>query len=233
MVNIANNLETVKASIEKAALAAGRKPDAVPLVAVTKTHPPEFIEEAIAAGHLLYGENRVQESESKWPLLKEKYVNVRLHLIGPLQSNKAASAVRLFDVIETVDRQKLARALARHMDEIGRRPRCFIQVNTGAEPQKGGILPDQADDFIRQCHDDFQLPVRGLMCIPPVDEEPSLHFALLRELAERNGVEELSMGMSADFEIAVQFGATLVRVGTAVFGTRGDYHKKDNHHQPG
>jgi len=228
-VNIANNLKTVKASIEGAAVAAGRAADAVRLVAVTKTHPPEKIEAAIEAGHLLFGENRVQESESKWPLLKEKYADAKLHLIGPLQRNKSALAVGLFDVIETVDRLKLARALARHMDEIGRRPDCFIQVNTGAEPQKAGVLPNGADKFIRQCLEEFELPIRGLMCIPPVDEEASLHFALLRQIAERNGLKELSMGMSADYEIAVQFGATLVRVGTAIFGPRGNYHQEDYH----
>lgn len=225
-MNIAKNLVTVKASIEKAALTADRPVDAVGLVAVTKTHPPEIVEQAIIAGHRLFGENRVQESESKWPLLKEKYQDARLHLIGPLQRNKAALAVGLFDVIETVDRLKLAGALARHMDETGHRPDCFIQVNTGEEPQKAGILPGEADDFIRQCSKEMELPVQGLMCIPPVDEEASLHFALLREIAERNGLRELSMGMSADYETAVQFGATLVRVGTAIFGPRGEYHRQ-------
>lgn len=175
---------------------------------------------ALEAGQRVFGENRVQEAEDKWPALRETYPDISLHLIGPLQSNKVRKAIEVFDVIETVDRPKLARALARTMDEMGKRPGCFIQVNTGAEDQKAGVLPDAADAFIAQCRDDFQLPVLGLMCIPPVDEEPSLHFQLLAEIAKRNGLSGLSMGMSGDFEIAAQFGATHVRVGSAIFGAR-------------
>ena len=204
----------------QAANAAGRAPEDVRLVAVSKAHPADAAEAALAAGHRLFGENRVQEGEAKWPGLKERFPGARLHLIGPLQRNKARAALDLFDVIETVDRPKLATHLARLMDETGRRPDCLIQVNTGAEPQKAGIPPGDADGFIAQCRDELGLPVKGLMCIPPADEEPALHFALLAEIAGRNGLAELSMGMSADYETAIRFGATLVRVGTAVFGTR-------------
>ena len=221
--DIAQNLAQVKSTIADAARAHGRGPAEVGLVAVTKTHPPAAARLAINAGHRLFGENRVQEAEAKWPELRQECADCRLHLIGPLQRNKAAMAVRLFDVIETLDRLKLAAALARHMDEAGRRPDCLIQVNTGEEAQKAGILPGQADEFIRACRDQHGLPVIGLMCIPPVDEEPAMHFALLAEIARRNGLAQLSMGMSADFETAVQFGATLVRVGTAIFGARQDY----------
>ncbi|MFP6713222.1 MAG: YggS family pyridoxal phosphate-dependent enzyme [Rhodospirillales bacterium] len=221
--NLANNLAGVKASIGAAEKEALRKKGAVNLVAVSKTHGPETIEDAIQAGQKIFGENRVQEAEAKWPDLKERNSDIRLHLIGPLQRNKAALAVSLFDVIETIDRLKLATALTRHMEEIGRRPNCFIQVNTGEESQKAGILPRETDAFIAKCRTDLNLPIVGLMCIPPVDEEPSLHFALLREIAERNELPELSMGMSADFETAIQFGATYVRVGTAIFGPRSDY----------
>jgi pyridoxal phosphate enzyme (YggS family) len=221
--DIAQNLAQVKNTIADAARGHGRDPDGVRLVAVTKTHPPATVRLAIAAGHRLFGENRVQEAESKWPELKGENPDCRLHLIGPLQRNKAALAVRLFDVIETLDRIKLASALARHMEEAGRRPDCLIQVNTGEEAQKAGVMPGQADAFIGACREDHGLPIIGLMCIPPAEEEPSLHFALLAEIARRNGLAQLSMGMSADFETAVQFGATLVRVGTAIFGTRQDY----------
>ena len=203
-----------------AANAAGRPPEGVRLVAVSKAHPAETAEAALTAGHRLFGENRVQEGEAKWPGLKARFPDARLHLIGPLQRNKARAALELFDVIETVDRPRLAAHLARLMDETGRRPDCLIQVNTGDEPQKAGIRPKDADGFIAECRDGIGLPVRGLMCIPPLDEEPSLHFALLAEIAERNGLCELSMGMSADYETAIRFGATLVRVGTAVFGPR-------------
>ena len=217
---IAENLLLVKGHMAAAANAAGRPPEDVRLVAVSKAHPAETARAALTAGHRLFGENRVQEGEAKWPGLKEAFPDARLHLIGPLQRNKARSALELFDVIETVDRPKLAAHLARLMDETGRRPDCLIQVNTGAEPQKAGISPADADRFIAQCRDEIGLPVRGLMCIPPADEEASLHFALLAEIAERNGLAELSMGMSADYETAIRFGATLVRVGTAVFGPR-------------
>ena len=218
--HIVANLSEVLDKISTAAAAAGRSPSSVDLVAVSKTHPASAIEAAVAAGQKVYGENRVQEVSQKWTALKDKYPDTRLHLIGSLQSNKARDAVCLCDVIETVDRPKLARSLARLMDEEGQRPDCLIQVNTGEEPQKAGVLPADADAFITACRDDYGLPVTGLMCIPPAHEEAALHFALLHGIAERNGLATLSMGMSADYEIAVQFGATHVRVGTAIFGTR-------------
>ena len=214
------NLERVRSELAAAAQGAGRDPASVTLVAVSKTHPVEAIMPILAAGQRVFGENRVQEAAEKWPQLRRDYSDVRLHLIGPLQSNKVRQAVALFDVIETVDRPKLARALARIMEETGLRPDCMIQVNTGEEDQKAGVKPLEADDFIALCRDQLKLPVRGLMCIPPVDEEPSLHFALLAQIAERNGLEQLSMGMSADYPVAVRFGATHVRVGTAIFGER-------------
>ncbi len=217
--DIAANLAAVRARIRAAAEGAGRG-DAVSLVAVSKTHGEDRIRPALEAGHRVFGENRVQEAETKWPALKADFADVRLHLIGPLQTNKARVAVGLADVIETIDRPKLARAVAAEMDRAGRRPDCFIEVNTGEEPQKHGVAPDQADDFVRACRDEYQLPIIGLMCVPPLNEEPSLHFALLRKIAERNGLAHLSMGMSHDFEIAIVFGATQVRVGTAIFGGR-------------
>lgn len=204
--------------IEAARAAAGGPP--VELVAVTKVHGAERIEPVLALGHRIFGENRVQEAAAKWPALRARYPDLRLHLIGPLQTNKAAEAVALFDVIETVDRPKLAAALAREMQRQDRRPDCVIQVNTGAEPQKAGVLPEDADAFIEACRITHGLPVTGLMCIPPVDDEPGLHFSLLREIARRHGLKVLSMGMSADFEIAIAFGATHVRIGSAIFGAR-------------
>ena len=218
--DIARNLAEVKAAMAGAAAKAGRAETDVRLVAVSKGHDAAAALACLDAGHRLFGENRVQEAEAKWPGLKERFPDVRLHLIGPLQTNKAAAAVHLFDAIETLDRPRLAEALARHMAAIGRRVDCFVQVNTGNEPQKAGIAPTEADAFVRLCRDDYKLPVVGLMCIPPVDEEPSMHFALLREIAKRNKLAELSMGMSSDYPIAVEFGATLVRVGTAIFGRR-------------
>lgn len=217
---VKENLERVKAAIAAAAAAAGRSASEVTLVAVAKVQPIERVRAALEAGHTVFGENRVQEAEEKWPALKAAFPSARLHLIGPLQRNKLKRAVALFDVIESVDRPELARALAREFNETGKRPECFIQVNTGEEPQKAGVMPRDADAFIAECRDALKLPVQGLMCIPPAEEEPSLHFALLREIAKRNGLAELSMGMSGDFEIAVRFGATFVRVGTAVFGLR-------------
>ncbi len=219
-LEVSSNLLAVGARIAAAAEAAGRAPGSVTLVAVSKTHPAERIRLALQAGHRVFGENRVQEAEDKWPALKAEFPDARLHLIGPLQRNKVRRAVQLCDVIETVDRPKLARALANAMDEEGRRPELLIQVNTGDEPQKNGIALAEVDAFVRRCLGEFALPVAGLMCIPPVDEEPSLHFALLREIARRNGLAELSMGMTADYPVAVQFGATMVRVGTAIFGSR-------------
>lgn len=213
-------LDSVLERIEHAAADAGRKPDEVTLVAVSKTFGPENIRPVIAAGHRVFGENRVQEAHAKWPDLKAEFPDIELHLIGPLQTNKAKEAVALFDVIETIDRPKLARVLAREMAEQGRQPNLYIQINTGEEPQKAGVLPEDADGFIAQCRDEFGLKIEGLMCIPPFDEEPSLHFALLKKIADRNGLEKISMGMSGDFETAVEFGATHVRVGSAIFGAR-------------
>lgn len=212
-------VETVEA-IAGAAREAGRDPASVRLVAVAKTHGPEAVEAALAAGQRCFGENRVQEAAGKYPAFRDGHPDLELHLIGPLQTNKVRQAVELFDVIETVDRPKLAEALAAEMAALGRRPRCLIQVNTGEEPQKAGIAPAEADGFIADCRDRLGLPVVGLMCIPPADEPPAPHFALLREIARRNGLAELSMGMSADYPVAVALGATLVRVGTAIFGRR-------------
>jgi pyridoxal phosphate enzyme (YggS family) len=223
VADIARNLAEVKAAMARAAAKAARAADEVRLIAVSKGHDADAARDCLVAGHRLFGENRVQEAEMKWPALKEQFPDARLHLIGPLQTNKAAAAVRLFDAIETLDRPRLAEALARHMDAIGRRVDCFIQVNTGNEPQKAGVAPAETDAFVRLCRDDYKLPLVGLMCIPPHNEEPSLHFALLREIARRNNLAQLSMGMSSDYEIAIEFGATLVRVGTAIFGVREGY----------
>ncbi|HTV90157.1 MAG TPA: YggS family pyridoxal phosphate-dependent enzyme [Stellaceae bacterium] len=217
---IRGNLEAVRGRVAAAARAAGRPADAVALVAVSKTHPVAAIGAALAAGQRVFGENRVQEALAKYPQLRQEFPDLTLHLIGPLQTNKVRDAVLHFDVIETVDRPHLAEVLAREMARANRRLPCFIEVNTGEEPQKSGVLPAAADAFIGDCRDRLGLPVEGLMCIPPEDEEPSLHFALLREIARRNSLAKLSMGMSADFEIAIGFGATHVRVGTAIFGTR-------------
>lgn len=214
------NVALVRAAIAAAATAVGRSPDEVTLVAVSKTQGPGAILQAIAAGVTTFGENRVQEAESKWPALKESFPDIRLHLIGPLQRNKIRRALALFDVIETVDRPALARNLADAMEETDRRPDLLVQVNTGLERQKAGVLPNEADAFIQGCIEELFLPIKGVMCIPPIDDEPSLHFALLLDIARRNGLAEVSMGMSADFAVAVQFGATMVRVGTAIFGAR-------------
>jgi len=222
---IAANLAAVRGRIAAAERAAGRPAGTVTLVAVSKTHPTESVRAALAAGQRIFGENRVQEALAKYPDLRPAYPDLVLHLIGPLQTNKVREAVAHFDVIETVDRPRLAEALAREMERSGRRPRCLIEVNTGEEPQKAGVLPEAADDFICDCRERLQLPVEGLMCIPPHDEEPSLHFALLREIARRNELPILSMGMSADYETAIRFGATHVRVGTAIFGARGSMTK--------
>ena len=219
-VDVGANLREVKAQIEAAEQAAGREPGEVTLVAVGKVQPVEKVEAALAQGQRIFGENRVQEAQGKWPELKARYPDVTLHLIGPLQTNKAADAIALFDVIETVDRPKLARVLAAEMKKQGRMLECFVQVNTGEEDQKAGVLPADADAFIETCRDEHGLNIVGLMCIPPADDEPALHFALLREIARRHGLEKLSMGMSGDYEIAIEFGATHVRVGTAIFGDR-------------
>lgn len=214
-------LTEVQARIAAAARAASRDPSAVTLVAVSKTHGAERIEELLRAGQRVFGENRVQEAQAKFPELKARYPDLELHLIGPLQTNKVRDAVALFDVIESVDRPKLAAELAREMAKQGRRPACFVQINTGEEEQKAGIAPGEADAFIRACVEEHKLPVVGVMCIPPADEEPALHFALLAKIAARNGLKQVSMGMSADYETAVRFGATHVRVGSALFGARG------------
>ncbi len=218
--DVPGHLAEVTDRIATAARRHGRAPGSVRLVAITKMHGADRIVPALEAGHRLYGENRVQEAQAKWPALRERFADLSLHLVGPLQTNKARDAVTLFDAIETVDRPKLAASLAKEMDRVGRRPDCFIQVNTGEEPQKAGVLPLDVDGFVAACRETYALPVVGLMCIPPIDEEPALHFALLRDMAERNGLQGLSMGMSADFETAIAFGATHVRIGTAIFGPR-------------
>ncbi|MEQ8345730.1 MAG: YggS family pyridoxal phosphate-dependent enzyme [Sneathiellaceae bacterium] len=217
---IAGRLAAVRARIEDAARNARRDPAGITLVAVAKTRPEADVRDACAAGQRVFGENRVQEAQGKYPQLRADYPDLELHLIGPLQTNKAADAVALFDVIETVDRPKLARVLAREMERAGRRPACLVQVNTGEEPQKAGVAPTEADAFIAACRDDLGLPVVGVMCIPPAGDEPAMHFALLREIALRNGLATVSMGMSADFETGVAMGASHVRVGSAIFGER-------------
>ena len=217
---IAANLSAVRGRIEAAARAAGRPADGVTLVAVSKTKPQSAVRAALAAGQRVFGENRVQEALEKFPTLRAEFPDLQLHLIGPLQTNKVKDAVAHFDVIETVDRTRLAEALAREMARTSRRLPCLIEVNTGEEPQKSGVFPAAADEFIVDCRDRLGLPIEGLMCVPPHDEEPSPHFALLREIARRHNLPILSMGMSADFETAIRFGATHVRVGTAIFGAR-------------
>ena len=216
----AARLAEVKAKIAAAARAAGRNPADVTLVAVSKTHGAERVRELLAAGQRVFAENRVQEAEGKYPALKAEFPDLELHLIGPLQTNKAREAVALFDVIQSLDRDKLAGVLAKEMARLGRRPDCYIQVNTGEEEQKAGIAPADLDAFAANCRTAHGLPIVGLMCVPPVDEEPALHFALLAKMAARLGLAKISMGMSADYEIAVRLGATHVRVGTALFGTR-------------
>ena len=210
----------MRARIAAAAHAAGRDPASVVLTAVTKTQPPEAIDAALATGQRVFGENRVQEGQSRWIPRDPAGSGLELRLIGPLQSNKAADAVALFDVIETLDRDKLARALAEAVQKTGRSPRLLVQVNTGAEPQKAGVLPDQADALIARARDDYGLTVEGLMAIPPAGQAPEDHFALLARIAARNGLGMLSIGMSGDFEAAIRHGATHVRVGSALFGER-------------
>jgi len=207
----------VVARIGRAAQACGRDPAGITLVAVSKLQPWEAVAPVLAAGQRVFGENRVQEAMGRW---SGKVEGLTLHLIGPLQSNKAKEAVAFFDVIETLDREKLARALAEEVQKQGRRPRLYVQVNTGEEPQKAGVVPGEADAFIAACRGTYGLEPEGLMCIPPVDEPPGPHFALLAKIAARNGLSKLSMGMSGDFETSIRFGATSVRVGSAVFGAR-------------
>jgi PLP dependent protein len=208
-------------AIARAAEDAERDPSEVTLVAVSKTFPAEEIAPVLEAGQRVFGENRVQEAKAKWPGLKQRFSGVELHLIGPLQTNKAREAVELFDVIETVDRESIAVELGRQIAKLGRSPRLLVQINTGDEPQKAGVSPREADAFIEACRTRFGLSIAGLMCIPPADEPPSPHFALLSAIAARHGLAQLSMGMSADFEAAIQMGATHVRVGSAIFGHRG------------
>ena len=212
-------LTDIQSRIETAATAAGRKPGDVTLIAVSKVQPPERVAAVLEAGQRVFGENRVQEAAGRWPDFQARFSGIKLHLIGPLQTNKARQAVEMFDVIHTLDRPKLAETLARLADERGSCPDLFVQINTGAETQKAGVLPEDADGFIAQMRA-LGLPLVGVMCIPPVEDAPSLHFALLAKIAARNGLTGLSMGMSADFESAIAFGATHVRVGSAIFGER-------------
>jgi pyridoxal phosphate enzyme (YggS family) len=214
------NLEEIRVRMDRSCLDADRDHRDVELVCVSKNFGPEAIEVVLKAGHRVFGENRVQEAQEKWPGLRSNYGELDLHLIGPLQSNKAAEAVRLFDVIETVDRPKIARAIAQAMRASGRNPRLYIQVNTGEEPQKAGVAPYDLRAFLELCRGELDLPIEGLMCIPPLDQLASPHFALLGRLASEFGLRKLSMGMSADFELAIQLGATTVRVGSAIFGMR-------------
>jgi PLP dependent protein len=219
-MNEVAGLEAVRAEIGRACRGAGRDPASVTLVAVSKTFPAASIEPVIDAGHRVFGENRVQEAKRKWPPLIERHPGLELHLVGPLQSNKAKDAVALFDAIHSLDRASLAEALAGEIARQRRRPLLFVEVNTGAEPQKAGIPPQEADTFLAACRERFGLAVSGLMCIPPLNESPAPHFALTATIARRNGLEFLSMGMSADFAVAIAFGATHVRIGTAIFGQR-------------
>ncbi|WP_448954083.1 YggS family pyridoxal phosphate-dependent enzyme [Labrys neptuniae] len=214
------HLAEVRLAIARAEADALRPAGSVTLVTVSKTFGPEAIEPVLAAGQRVFGENRVQEAQGKWPALKAAYPDVELHLIGPLQSNKAKEAVALFDVIHTVDRPSVAQALAKEIARQGKAPRLLIQVNTGEEAQKAGVVPQEADAFIAACRQDYGLVIDGLMCIPPVEQSPGPHFALLAKIAGRNGLSLLSMGMSGDFETAIEVGATHVRVGSAIFGTR-------------
>lgn len=222
-MSIADNLARVRAEIAAACKACGRDPSSVTLIAVSKTFGAEAIRPALAAGQRVFGENRVGEAKDKWPALKADVSGIELHLIGPLQTNKVRDAVALFDAIHSLDRVSLAAELSKAIARAGGRggPRLFVQVNTGAEPQKSGVLPEEADAFLAMCRTQYGLVVEGLMCIPPAEEAPAPHFALLASIARRNGLAALSMGMSADFETAIRFGATHVRVGSAIFGGRG------------
>ncbi len=213
-------LMAVRQAIAQACRGSGRDPAAVMLVAVSKTFEAAAIEPVIAAGQRVFGENRVQEAKAKWPPILARHPGLQLHLVGPLQSNKARDAVALFDAIHSVDRVSLCEALAKEIDRQGRQPLLFAEINTGGEPQKAGLLPEQADGFLKACRDTYGLAIAGLMCLPPFDEPPAPHFALTAKIARRNGLTLLSMGMSADFPLAIEFGATHVRVGTAIFGER-------------
>ena len=215
-----DRLAVVRAEIVRACRDAARDPAEVTLVAVSKTFGPEQIEPVIAAGQRVFGENRVQEAKAKWPPLMAKHADIELHLIGPLQSNKAREAVALFEAIHSLDRPSLAEALAKEIAKQGRSPLLFVEINTGAEPQKAGVLPQDADAFLKACRDKYGLAIAGLMCIPPLEEAPGPHFALTAKIARRNGLKLLSMGMSADFATAIALGATHVRIGSAIFGER-------------
>lgn len=215
-----DGLSPVRAGIARACRDAGRDPASVTLVAVSKTFPADAIEPVIAAGQRIFGENRVQEAKAKWPPLLARHPGLELHLVGALQSNKAKEAVALFDAIHSVDRASLAEALGKEIAKQGRRPLLFVEINTGAEPQKSGVLPQEADAFLADCHHRWGLTIAGLMCLPPLDEAPAPHFALTAKIARRNGLELLSMGMSGDYPTAIAFGATHIRVGTAIFGAR-------------
>jgi hypothetical protein len=216
----ASRLETVRRDIDEACRGAGRDPATVTLIAVSKTFDAAAIEPVLAAGQAVFGENRVQEAKAKWPPLLHRFPGRELHLIGPLQSNKAKEAVALFDAIHSVDRPSLCEALAKEIERQGRSPLLFVELNTGGEAQKAGVLPEEADGFLKRCRETYRLAIGGLMCLPPVDEPPAPHFALTAKIARRNGLAFLSMGMSADFTTAITFGATHVRIGTAIFGER-------------
>jgi pyridoxal phosphate enzyme (YggS family) len=218
--DVVSRLSAVTQTIATACREARRDVAAVTLIAVSKTFGVEMIEPVIVAGQRVFGENRVQEARAKWPILMEQYPDIELHLIGPLQSNKAKEAVSLFHAIHSVDRPSICAALAKEIARQERRPRLFVEINTGAEPQKAGVLPEDADDFLRACVETYGLAIEGLMCIPPSDQPPAPHFALTAKIAARNGLPLLSMGMSADFALAIRFGATHVRVGSAIFGVR-------------
>ena len=220
MADAVENLAAIREAIARAARDNDREPGDVTLMAVSKTFPMEAIEPVLAAGQRVFGENYVQEAKAKWPGLRERYPDAEVHLIGPLQSNKAREAVELFDVIHTLDRPSLAEALAKEIAKQGKRPRLLVQVNTGEEPQKGGVSPAEVDAFLEACRTKYGLKIEGLMCIPPAEDPPSPHFALLNTIAKRHGLKVLSMGMSADFDAAIQLGATHVRVGSAIFGDR-------------
>ncbi len=220
MTSVAAHLKIVKAGIATAAKTAKRDPANIRLVAVSKTQPVEAIEAALEAGQMCFGENRVQEAKAKFGSLRERFPSLELHLIGPLQTNKVDEAVRLFDVIQTVDRPRLAAALAQAMKKLGKIPRLYVEVNIGNEPQKAGVLPDDLKVFLRQCRESFDIKIEGLMCIPPYDDNPEPYFRTLKNLADANNLPRLSMGMSGDYETAIRCGATDVRVGTAIFGER-------------
>jgi len=221
MSDVATRLLETQGAVARSARDVGREPSSVTLVAVSKTMPEAVMLPALEAGQRVFGENYVQEAKAKWPMLRERFPDVELHMIGPLQSNKAREAVELFDVIQSLDRESLAKELAREIARSGRAPRLFVQVNTGDEPQKGGVALAEIDAFLETCRVHHGLVIEGLMCIPPAQDQPSPHFALLAKIAARNGLSGLSMGMSVDYEAAIQLGATHVRVGSAIFGARG------------